>query len=153
LANLAAKDLQEFKEAFRLSQEFTKRWVDLGGKIIGGTDDPSIGTCGLSVHMEMAMLVEAGLTPMQALQAMTLWGAEMLTARKKSSAKPPIGFIGEGANADLVILTANPLANIENTRKIERVMKGGRFVDLGYTPHYVARVKPAAPSRARPHPS
>jgi Amidohydrolase family/IPT/TIG domain len=139
LANLAPKDLQEFKEAFRLSQEFTKRWVDLGGKIIGGTDDPSVGTCGLSVHMEMAMLVEAGLTPMQALQAMTLWGAEMLTARKKSPAKPPIGFIGEGANADLVVLTANPLANIENTRKIERVMKGGRFVELGYTPHYVAR--------------
>ena len=141
LANLAPKDLQGFKDAFRLSQEFTKRWVDLGGKIIGGTDDPSVGTCGLSAHMEMAMLVEAGLTPMQALQAMSLWGAEMLTARKKSPAKPPVGFVGEGANADLVILSASPLANIENTRKIERVMKGGRFVELGYTPHYTAKVE------------
>ena len=141
LANLAPKDLQEFKDAFRLSQEFTKRWVELGGKIIGGTDDPSVGTCGLSVHMEMAMLVEAGLTPMQALQALSLWGAEMLTARKKSPTKPPVGFIGEGAYADLVVLSANPLANIENTRKVERVMKGGRFLELGYTPHYTARVE------------
>ena len=140
LANLAPKDLQEFKDAFRLSQEFTKRWVDLGGKIIGGTDDPSVGTCGLSVHMEMAMLVEAGLTPMQALQSLSLWGAEMLTARKKTPTKPPVGHIGEGANADLVILSANPLANIENTKKIERVMKGGRFMELGYTPHYTGQV-------------
>lgn len=140
LASLAPKDLQEFKDAFRMSQEFTKRWVDLGGKIIGGTDDPSVGTCGLSVHMEMAMLVEAGLTPMQALQSLSLWGAEMLTARKKSPTKPPVGFIGEGANADLVILSANPLANIENTKKIERVMKGGRFMELGYTPHYTGQV-------------
>ncbi len=140
LANLAPKDLQEFKDAFRLSQEFTKRWVDLGGKIIGGTDDPSVGTCGLSVHMEMAMLVEAGLTPMQALQSMSLWGAEMLTARKKTPTKPPVGLIGEGANADLVILSANPLTNIENTKKIERVMKGGRFMELGYTPHYTGQV-------------
>ena len=62
LANLASKDLQEFRDAYRLSGEFVKRWVDLGGKIIGGTDDPSIGTCGLSMHMEMAMLVEIGLT-------------------------------------------------------------------------------------------
>lgn len=140
LASLAPKDLQEFKDAFRLSQEFTKRWVDLGGKIIGGTDDPSVGTCGLSVHMEMAMLVEAGLTPMQAIQSLSLWGAEMQTARKKSPTKPPVGFVGEGAFADLVILSANPLTNIENTRKIERVMKGGRFLQLGYTPHYTAPV-------------
>lgn len=152
LANLASKDLQEFKDAFRLAGEFTKRWVDLGGKIIGGTDDPQIGTCGLSMHMEMAMLVEAGLTPMQALQSMTLWGAEMLTARKKTPSKPPVGFVGEGANADLVVLSASPLTNIENTRKIERVMKGGRFVELGYTPHYTAlgEARGAIPSTPEP---
>jgi hypothetical protein len=152
LANLASKDLQEFKEAFRLAGQFTKRWVDLGGKIIGGTDDPQIGTCGLSMHMEMAMLVEAGLTPMQALQATTLWGAEMLTARKKTPTKPPVGFVGEGVNADLVVLSANPLVNIENTRKIERVMKGGRFVELGYTPHYTAigEARGAIPSTPEP---
>ena len=152
LANLGAEELQEFREAYRLSGEFTKRWVELGGKIIGGTDDPSIGTCGLSTHMEMAMLVEVGLTPSQALQAMTLWGAEMLTAKKKIATKPPIGFIGEGANADLVILSANPLENIENTRKIERVMKGGNFLQLGYTPHYTAKGDPLGAIPSTPEP-
>jgi hypothetical protein len=152
LTNLASKDLQEFRDAYRLSGEFVKRWVDLGGKIIGGTDDPSIGTCGLSMHMEMAMLVEIGLTPMQALQATTLWGAEMLTARKRVPTRPPVGFVGAGANADLVVLSANPLTNIENTRKIERVMKGGSFVQLGYTPHYTAKeeMRGAIPSTPEP---
>ena len=68
------------------------------------------------------MLVEVGLTPMQALQAQTSWAAEMLTARRKAPAKPSIGLIAAGAFADVVVLGANPLDDIDNTRKIERVM-------------------------------
>jgi len=60
---------------------------------------------------------------------------------------PPIGFIGAGAFADLVVLGANPLDNIDNTRRIERVMKGGRFIRLGYSPEYT---RPQAPIRAIP---
>jgi hypothetical protein len=138
ISRLNAGDLQEFRDAYRLCGEFLKKWVQAGGKIMGGTDDPNVGTSGLSVHMEMAMLVEAGLTPMQALQAQTLWGAEMLTARRKVAARPPVGLIAQGAFADLVVLGANPLENIDNSRRIERVMKGGKFVELGYTPHYSA---------------
>ena len=136
LSRLSPKDLQEFKEAYRLCGEFIRKWVRAGGKIIGGTDDPSSGIVGLTLHMEMAMLVEVGLTPMQALQAATSWGAEMLTARRTGSTRPPIGLIAEGAYADLVVLGANPLENIDNTKKIERVMKGGKFIQLGYTPYY-----------------
>ncbi|OFW44612.1 MAG: hypothetical protein A3J28_08010 [Acidobacteria bacterium RIFCSPLOWO2_12_FULL_60_22] len=94
------------------------------------------------------MLVESGLTPMQALQAGTLWGAEMLTARRKQPAKPMVGLVAEGGYADLVILSANPLEDIGNTRKIERVMKGGRFVELGYTPYYAS----TPPGIVRPTP-
>ena len=136
LSRLSSQDLELSKEAYRLSGEFIKRWVQAGGKIMGGTDDPQIGTFGLSAHMEMAMLVEVGLTPMQALQALTIWGAEIMTAKRKIPTKPPVGFIGEGVFADLVVLGANPLNNIDNTRKIERVMKGGKFIELGYTPYY-----------------
>jgi hypothetical protein len=136
LERLNPDDLQQFKEAYRLSGEFLKRWVNAGGKIMGGTDDPNVGTSGLSTHMEMAMLVESGLTPMQALQAQTSWGAEMLTARKKTPTRPPIGQISIDAFADLVVLASNPLQNIDNSRKIERVMKGGKFIQLGYTPFY-----------------
>lgn len=135
-SHLNDKDWQEFKEAYRLTGEFVKRWVELGGKVLGGTDAPRIGTEGLTVHMEMAMLAEIGLTPMQALQAETLWGAEILTVRRKTPTTPPVGLVAKGAYADLVILTANPLDNIENTKKIERVMKGGQFVEFGYTPNY-----------------
>lgn len=105
---------------------------------MGGTDDPSSGTAGLTLHMEMAMMVESGLSPMQALRSATGWSAELLTARRKVPTTPPVGVIAPGAYADLVILSANPLDNIRNTRKIDRVMKGGRFLQLGYTRSYAA---------------
>jgi hypothetical protein len=147
LSKLSADEINAFNEAYRLSGEFIRRWVQAGGKIMGGTDDPFPGATGFNQHMEMAMLVEVGLTPLQALKAMTIWGAEVMTARRKSPATPPVGFIGAGAFADLVVLDANPLDNIDNTRRIERVMKGGRFVRLGYSPDYT---RPQAPVRAIP---
>ena len=147
LTKLTPDEVKAFADAYRLSGEFVKRWVQAGGKIMGGTDDPFPGATGFNQHMEMAMLVEVGLTPMQALKAMTIWGAEVMTARRKVPAKPAVGFIGEGAFADLVVLGANPLDNIDNTRKIERVMKGGKFVRLGYTADYT---KPQAAVRAIP---
>lgn len=137
-SRLSPQELERFKEAYRLAGGFVKKWVQAGGKIMGGTDDPSSGVAGITAHIEMAMLVEVGLTPMQALQAMTSWGAEMLTARRKVPTKPPVGLIADGAFADLVVLTANPLENIDNTKKIERVMKGGKFIQLGYTSSYAA---------------
>lgn len=147
LSKLSPEEIEAFTEAYRLSGAFIKRWVELGGKIMGGTDDPFPGASGFNQHMEMAMLVEVGLTPMQALRAMTIWGAEVMTARRKAPTTPPIGFIGPGAFADLVVLGAHPLDNIDNTRRIERVMKGGRFIRLGYSPDYA---RPQAPIRAIP---
>ncbi len=138
LSHLNDRELQQSKEAYRLTGEFTKRWIELGGKVIGGSDSPSIGTAGLSLHMEMAMLVESGLTPMQALQAAGVWGAELLTAKRKKTPRHMVGSVTEGAFADLVVLSANPLDAIGNTRKIERVMKGGKFVKLGYSPDYAS---------------
>ncbi len=147
--HLSDSELQQSKEAYRRSGEFVKRWAALGGKVMGGDDTPSIGTSGLALHMEMAMMVESGLTPMQALETATLWGAEMLTARRKNSAKPLVGSIAEGNYADVVVLSANPLDNIENTRKIEKVMKGGKWVELGYTPYYASA--PAGVVRSTPY--
>lgn len=138
LSSLSDQEIAQSKEAYKRTGEFVKRWAALGGKVMGGVDTPSIGTSGLAVHMEMAMLVESGLTPMQALQSMGTWGAEMITARRKKPVKPTLGLLAEGAFADLVVLSANPLDAIANTRKIERVMKGGRFVALGYTPYYTS---------------
>ena len=147
LEKLSSAEITAFNEAYRLAGAFVKRWVQAGGKIMGGTDDPFPGATGFNQHMEMAMLVEVGLTPMQALRAMTIWGAEVMTARRKVPAQPVVGVIAPGAFADLVVLGANPLDDIDNTRAIERVMKGGRFIRLGYTANYT---RPQAPIRAIP---
>jgi hypothetical protein len=147
LSKLSPGEVQAFSEAYRLSGAFVKRWVQAGGKVMGGTDDPFPGATGFNQHMEMAMLVEVGLTPMQALRAMTMWGAEVMTARRKVPAQPTVGVIAPGAFADIVVLGANPLDNIDNTRAIERVMKGGRFIRLGYTAGYT---RPQGAVRAIP---
>ena len=135
---LSPNDREQFYEAYRLTGQFLKKWVAAGGRVMGGTDDPASGTAGLTLHMEMAMMVEMGMTPMQALQSATGWAAELLTGRRKTPTAPPVGVMAEGAYADLVVLSANPLDNITNSRRIERVMKGGRFVELGYTTNYGA---------------
>ncbi len=135
---LSSRDRGQFDEAYKLCGQFLKKWVVSGGRIIAGTDDPSSGIAGLTLHMEMEMMVESGLTPMQALQSATGWGSALLTARKKVATKPIVGVIAEGAYADFVVLSANPLVNIVNSKKIERVMKGGQFVKLGYTSNYGA---------------
>jgi imidazolonepropionase-like amidohydrolase len=75
---------------------------------------------GFSVHDELALLVEAGLSPMQALEAATRQPAECVGKLGE------MGTIASGKIADLVILTANPLLNIRNTQKIETVIINGR---------------------------
>jgi hypothetical protein len=90
----------------------------------------------------MELLVEAGLTPTQALQSATIWSAEMLAGKGGRLGAPKIGFIGKNAFADLVILSANPLEDIRNTQRIERVMKGGNFIKLGYDPSYFSFTRP-----------
>ena len=136
MSRLTSEELEEFKRGYRLAGEFLKRFVEAGGKIQAGTDTVSGGSPGLGLHQEMELLVEAGLTPMQALQSATLWSAEMLSGKDGVLGSPQVGVIAEGAFADLVVLTANPLDEIGNTKKIERVMKGGRFIELGYDPAY-----------------
>jgi len=140
LSRLKPEEAEEFRSGYRQVGEFLKRWVQAGGKIQSGTDTVSGGTPGLGLHQEMEMLVELGLTPMQALQSTTSWAAEILTGRSQS--QPQVGVIRPGGFADLVVLAANPLAQISNTKKIERVMKGGKFVEAGYHPAYFTFTQP-----------
>jgi imidazolonepropionase-like amidohydrolase len=85
-----------------------------------GTDIWQVPT---GVHMELEQLVAAGLTPAQAIHAGTGGAARILGAEKD------LGTIEPGKWADLILLDANPLADIRNTRKIWRVMQYGRLVD------------------------
>lgn len=75
---------------------------------------------GFSLHDELALLVEAGLTPLEALRTATLGPAEYLAARDS------MGAIAVGQVADMVLLRSNPLASIAATREIDAVILRGR---------------------------
>lgn len=75
---------------------------------------------GYNTPWEVKILLECGLTPMEALVAATRNGAEVIGVADE------LGTIEVGKKADLLVLSANPLENIENIRRIERVVQGGR---------------------------
>lgn len=77
---------------------------------------------GFSLHDELALLVQAGLSPMQALQTATLNPAKFLKMEKTH------GTIERGKIADLILLDANPLESIGNTQKIAAVVVNGRYL-------------------------
>lgn len=94
-----------------------------GVPIGAGTDTPiGISLPGDSLHTELERLVEAGLTPLEALEAATIRPAEFF------SLEDQMGTIEVGRQADLVLLNADPLENIVNTRAIAAVITRGRLV-------------------------
>lgn len=94
-----------------------------GVNILAGTDAGQ-GSMrpGETLHQELALLVAAGLTPAEALQTATLEPARFLDATDS------LGTVQQGKIADLVLLDANPLADIRNTRKIAGVLAGGKYL-------------------------
>ena len=111
----------------RESGEFSLKIVgqlnEAGVPIGAGTDTP-IGSAlpGYSLHTELERLVEAGLSPREALAAATLQPARFV--RKRST----MGEVKPGFVADLVLLNANPLDNITNTRAVHQVISKGQLV-------------------------
>ena len=98
------------------------RLAEAGIGMMAGTDMPLAQlTPGFSLHEELALLVRAGLTPMQVLESATLRPAEFFGLENQQ------GSIGEGMMADMVLLDANPLEDIKNTQRINAVMRDGHF--------------------------
>jgi imidazolonepropionase-like amidohydrolase len=105
-----------------------KKFVGLMYKIrvgiLAGTDDANPYCApGFSLHDELALFVEAGLTPMQALQTATLNPARFLNRQRD------LGTIARGKLADLVLLDANPLLDIRNTQRINAVVVNGQLIN------------------------
>jgi imidazolonepropionase-like amidohydrolase len=98
-----------------------------GVRILAGTDAGTNGFIddvpGFSLHDELSLLVRAGLTPMEALQAATRDAARYL---ERDDA---YGTVEKGKIADLVLLDANPLEDVRNTQKINSVVLNGRLLD------------------------
>lgn len=115
-------DTAPFKKAWVPMQQFVKRFHSAGGMLIVGTDTAAVYQApGLSAHEEMRLMVGAGLTPLDALRAGTINGARALGIDRET------GSIEPGKLADIVIIDADPLADINNTRKIAQVIKAGKI--------------------------
>jgi hypothetical protein len=109
-----------------LLQELTKSFDSAGAKLVLGTDGLNVGTIpGFSVHDELQELVQAGLSPYHALRSATANASAFL------GASPCIGQVRLGCVGDLLLLDANPLNGIGNTRRIAGVMLRGRWLSRG----------------------
>jgi imidazolonepropionase-like amidohydrolase len=117
-------DYARMKEEFKESVETVKKLNSAGVGILAGTDELN-QFCfpGFSLHDELALLVQAGLTPLESLQSATINPARYLGRTGR------MGTIEAGKDADLILLDANPLVDIHNTAKIRSVIAGGRLYD------------------------
>ena len=111
------------KRVFQKQLEVVGLMNRAGVRIIAGTDtgNPYVFP-GFSLHDELALFVQAGLTPAEALRTATINPAKYFDMEKS------LGTVEEGKIADLVVLDANPLTDINNTRKINAVIVGGKYL-------------------------
>ena len=124
---LADPDTKQHQEDERVARENLKILYDAGVHIASGTDSgASPGRIpGFSEHRELEDLVAAGLTPLQAIGDATGSTGELIHALNPAI---NVGLVAPGYSADLLILAANPLVDIKNTRKITAIYHRGRLV-------------------------
>jgi imidazolonepropionase-like amidohydrolase len=123
LASMDADSLAVRRRFVEHELGIVKRLHAAGVPLLAGTDTPAgvDVTPGISLHLELQRFVAAGLTPLQALQTATIQPARFF---KKTT---DYGSVEAGRVADLVILRANPLEDIANTRAIAGVVADGKY--------------------------
>jgi len=130
---LSAETIAERGLAFRNKAEFARRFVEAGGKVVVASDITQSAP-GLGVHQEMAIMQDdVGMPQMKIIQAATKWNAD-------GHRFEDIGSIEPGKLADILILNADPLADIRNTRNIHMVLKDGVVQDRLYHPDYAGHI-------------
>jgi imidazolonepropionase-like amidohydrolase len=116
----ADPDLGKYPQFFETAKRNLKRLADAGVNIGFGTDTGPPGRfSGYFEHLEMQLMVESGLTPMQVITAATKRAAEFLGVSQD------LGTLEAGRWADLIVLDKNPLENIRNTRSLTEVWIAG----------------------------
>ncbi|HWP43172.1 MAG TPA: amidohydrolase family protein [Blastocatellia bacterium] len=119
-------NLSYMKERLPVLRSNARKVWDAGILVVAGSDtgDSGAGTLlGIASQIELVLLVESGLRPKEVLQAATINAARMIGREKD------LGSIEPGKLADLLILDADPLADIGNVRRVYRVVKGGVVYD------------------------
>ena len=130
-AKIAERERQIRNDDYRTSDKNRQRhfreifdFHRAGVVLLAGTQlNPlAVGTPGLLLHDELNLFVRAGLSPFEALKTATVNPAKFMRREKD------LGTIETGKLADLILLDANPLADISNTRKINAVIANGRYL-------------------------
>jgi imidazolonepropionase-like amidohydrolase len=117
-------DPQLAARAIALRRSLIRELDKAGAGFLLGSDAPQIfNVPGFSLHRELELLVAAGLSPFAALRAGTVAPAEFLGLNT--------GMVAVGRDADLVLLDANPLSDVANTRRIHGVMLRGQWYPAG----------------------
>jgi imidazolonepropionase-like amidohydrolase len=113
------------RDGFRRRQRFVAMCHAAGVRLLAGTDCYGLGKLlpGLGLQNELALLVDAGLTPLAAIQAATITAAEAL-------GQPDLGVLEPGKLADVVVLEGDPLADIQNARRTRLVVKNGQVHEV-----------------------
>lgn len=118
--NRSPADKKKAADFFAVQARNLKKLNDAGVRIGFGTDSGT--TVGWTDHEELADMVTAGMTPNQVITAATKTSAEILKMDQ-------LGTVATGKSADFIVLDANPLENIANSRKIAKVYLRGKEVD------------------------
>lgn len=131
----SAKRIAYFDKLVEFHVKIVKAFKKEGVPMVAGTDAGTSGIVwGFSLHNELELLVDAGLTNEEALASATRLGAEWLGIDDK------IGTIETGKFADLILLDQNPLDNISNTQEISGVFVNGKWVDRNKIDAMLSRV-------------
>ena len=121
LVSLHASEME--KSSYEKLAQLLIRMQRNGVVVLAGSDSGIDGARpGEQLHEELELLVAAGLTPAQALRSATLDAVKFIDADEA------LGAVEQGKTADLVLLDANPLSDIRNTRKIAGVIVGGKYI-------------------------
>lgn len=126
------RDPGRARDGYDNVRQFLLKYSEAGGKVLAASD---AGCCtqlvpGLSLHEEMQMLVDIGITPMKAIQGATLWAAEVIGRDRD------LGTVQPGKVADFAIVDGNPLTDFSATRRVRTVIKGGEVMNTSYDPRW-----------------
>jgi imidazolonepropionase-like amidohydrolase len=142
-AKFPADRLKRTREGYNKIADFIARFVQAGGIIRAGSD-PNNGLPALGLHQEMVMFVEAGLTPVQAIQAATINVAKAFRKDKD------FGTVEPGKVADIIAVEGDPLKDIWAVQNVKLVVLNGEVVDTDFHADYKNPIPNIRPWRATP---
>jgi imidazolonepropionase-like amidohydrolase len=121
--------LERAHSGYKKQQELLLLHYKAGGKVLAGTDT-FFSVPGLTLQRELSVLVEAGFSPLQAISVATRDNAQFLGRGSE------LGTIMPGKAADIIVVTADPLDDIRNLRRLSLIMKDGQVIDPNYHADY-----------------